>query len=760
VSHEAPGEKPRKGWWNTLFGGSAEDIARMGEGSDGGEPPSENNGAFMAEPEPLIDNDSPIRTPAEDLFGVDRFAAMVARGLAAQRDADGTVIALHGPWGSGKSSAVNLALHHLAETADGEIEVIAFNPWWFAGSSALANAFFQTIGSALNRTLREHGSAALGDFFARLKSFNTYADAAARFASDGVAQAVAQLAFGERSIEDEHRKLADALRAQPKSFLIVIDDIDRLSPDEALLIFGLVKSVGRLPRVSYLLAFDRILIEQLIEQHFPSEGKLYLEKIVQAMFDLPLPPDDVLRNMVLEQTSKLFTVGEDDIVRFMNLFYDIVAPNLTSPRQAVRLNGALRVAWPSVEGEVDAGDFLSTEALRLFHPALYRNVRQNPDLCCDGQVAGRRDEERVAAAEEILFRNVDAASHDFARLALQRLFPKLQSVWGNMHYGRDWDDVWKRSRLVASEAHFPIYFQYGLDEGAVPKPLRDELVARAGDREFIMKKLQAGVGVGKRSGGTQAAAILEELNLHATDVARESVEPLLTAIFAVVDEIATEADQARGFSIANNPLRVHWLINRLLMDRFSIEERSEILVRASDEASPIWLIDVAQRCFRPYDPDREKKDRTVLVTEDAANLLMQRAHDRVRALAASGELIDTSEPSAALWFLWHSGKKGKAAAREIANDWLADDRATIKLARSVTSTGWSQGGGFDAMGDRVARSFSNVHPESLAKLLDAERLRARVVQLRAAGDLAPMDMAVLDRFTEGWEHDRREREED
>ena len=760
MSHEAPGEKPLKRWWNTLFGGSAEDTACIGKGRDGDELPFENHDALMAQPEPLIDNDSPIRTPAEDLFGVDRFAAMVARGLVAQRDADGTVIALHGPWGSGKSSAVNLALHHLAETTDGEMEVIAFNPWWFAGSSALANAFFQTIGSALNRTLREHGSAALGDFFARLKSFNTYADAAARFASDGVTQAVAQLAFGERSIEDEHRKLADALRAQPKSFLIVIDDIDRLSPDEALLIFGLAKSVGRLPRVSYLLAFDRILIERLIEQHFPSEGKLYLEKIVQAMFDLPLPPDDVLRNTVLEQTSKLFTVDDDDIVRFMNLFYDIVAPNLTSPRQAVRLNGVLRVAWPSVEGEVDPGDFLSIEALRLFHPALYRNVRQNPDLCCDGQVAGRRDEERVAAAEEILLRDVDTASHDFARLALQRLFPKLQPIWGNTHYGRDWDDIWARARLVASKAHFPIYFQYGLDKGALSKALRDELIARAGDREFLMEKLRTGVGVGTHGGGTQAAAILEELNLRAAEVAREAVSPLLTAIFAVVDEIATEADQARGFSIANNPLRVHWLINRLLMDRFSVEERSDILDRASVEASPIWLIDIAQRCFRPYDPDREKKDRTVLVTEDAATLLMQRAHDRVRALAASGELIDTSEPSAALWFLWHSGEEGKAVAREIANTWLEDDRDTIKLARSVTSTGWSQGGGFGPMGDRVARSFSNVHPESLAKLLEAERLHARVIQLRAAGDLAPADTAVVDRFIEGWEHDRRERKKD
>lgn len=708
----------------------------------------------------LIDNDSPIRTPAEDMFGIDRFAAMVARSLAAQSDAEGTVVAIHGPWGSGKSSAVNLVLHHLAAKAGNDVEVISFNPWWFSGSSALASAFFQTIGAALNRTLRDQGQAALGDFFARLRNFNTYADAATKFASDGIGQAVAQFAFGERSIEDEHGKLAEALRNQPRSFVIVIDDIDRLSPDEALLIFGLVKSVGRLPKVSYLLAFDRILIERLIELRFPSEGKLYLEKIIQAMFDLPPPPDDVLRNMVLEQAFKLFTVEDEGVVRYMNLFYDIVAPNLTSPRQAVRLNGALRVSWPSVQGEVDPADFLAIEALRLFQPALYRNVRQNPDLCCYGDIAARRDDERQAAAEEALFRDIDAAQHGFGQTALRRLFPKLDSIWGNTHYGDDWRRIWESARLICSKKHFPIYFQYGLDDGAVPRELRDELIARAGDQDFVQATLRAALAVARRTGGTQAALILEELNLRSNEVARDHVEPLLTALFAITDELDTEADHARGFSIANNALRTHWLINRLLMDRFTLEERSELISRASVTASPIWLADLAQRCFRPYHPESEKKDRIVLVSEQTASLMMKRVKDRIHDLAASGELIETSDPSALLWFLWHSGDEGKTEARELGDAMMEDDHSTIHLARSVTSTSWSHGGAFDGMGDRVARSNPSVHHESLAKLLDADRLHARVAKLLADQGLDAYDRNALDQFIKGWDANRRDRDND
>lgn len=752
-------------WWRGLFAPSAPELGAQSVDSVSAEDSSEAEieGAQVedANSESLIDNDSPIRSPAEDLFGVDRFAAMVARSLAAQRDADGTVVAIHGPWGSGKSSAVNLALHHLAAGTDNDVEVIAFNPWWFSGSSALAGAFFQTIGAALNRTLRDEGKAALGDFFARLKSFNTYADAAAKFASDGMGQAVAQLAFGERSIEDEHRKLAEALRSQPKSFVIVIDDIDRLSPDEALLIFGLVKSVGRLPKVSYLLAFDRILIERLIELRFPSEGKLYLEKIVQAMFDLPPPPDDVLRNMVLEQAFKLITVEDDSAVRFMNLFYDIIAPNLTSPRQAVRLNGALRVSWPSVAGEVDPADFVAVEALRLFHPALYRNVRQNADLCCSGNVTGRRDEERQAVAEEALFRDVEEGQRGFARTALRRLFPKLDGIWGNTHYGDDWTRIWESERLICTKKHFPIYFQYGLDEGGVPKELRDELIARAGDADFVRDTMRAAVAVTRRTGGTQAALILEELNLRSADVAGDHVEPLLATLFAMIDELDTEADHARGFEIGNNALRMHWLINRLLMERFTLEERSALLTRASENASPVWLADFAQRCFRPYDPDHEKKDRgIVLVSEETASLIMTRAKDRIRELAEAGELTTTSDSSALLWFLWHSGNEGKTAARTLGDAMMNEDRSTICLARSATSTSWSHGGGFDGMGDRVARSSPRVHPESLAKLLDADRLRARVLELLASQELEASDRVALDQFIKGWDADRRDRNDE
>ncbi|VIO69796.1 hypothetical protein CI41S_20430 [Bradyrhizobium ivorense] len=52
---------------------------------------------------------------------------------------EGTVITLNGPWGAGKSSAVNLVLHHLKDALDkDELAVVNFACWWFRGEQALA----------------------------------------------------------------------------------------------------------------------------------------------------------------------------------------------------------------------------------------------------------------------------------------------------------------------------------------------------------------------------------------------------------------------------------------------------------------------------------------------------------------------------------------------------------------------------------------------------------------------------------------------
>ena len=175
--------------------------------------------------------------------------------------------------------------------------------------------------------------------------------------------------------------IAKALAKSDRRFLIVLDDIDRLAPDEALTIFRLIKSVGRLPNVIYLLAYDRHATEKAVMQRYPSEGPQYLEKIVQAAFELPNPSISTLTDMLNVRLVAIFGNAEpNDEDRLRQLFKDLVNPEIRAPRDVIRLAYAMSVTYPAVRGEVDIADFIALETLRLFRPSLYQAVRSHRPL--------------------------------------------------------------------------------------------------------------------------------------------------------------------------------------------------------------------------------------------------------------------------------------------------------------------------------------------------------------------------------------------
>ena len=83
--------------------------------------------------------------------------------------------------------------------------------------------------------------------------------------------------------------------------------------------FRLVKSVGRLPNVMYLLVFERELAEKMVQQRYPSEGPQFLEKIIQAGFELPTPLQTDLKDAVHASVQEICgSPNETQIDRVMN----------------------------------------------------------------------------------------------------------------------------------------------------------------------------------------------------------------------------------------------------------------------------------------------------------------------------------------------------------------------------------------------------------------------------------------------------------
>lgn len=698
--------------------------------------------------------DLPISKPNQDMFGVDPFVQALARSVHRMNSPNGVVIALNGPWGSGKSSAINLLKHHLSDATEaGEIEIVEFNPWWFRGEEALVLAFFREIYSATNPSLTERAKKLLPKIGARLlKSGGAVApiaDAAGASGAGAIASGVmgwlgGMIEDGE-SVEKLHEELSNALRDQPKRFVVLIDDIDRLAPDEALAMFRLVKSVGRLPNIIYVLAFDRELAERVVAERFPSEGPHYLEKIVQAEFELPAPLESDIHRILLENINGLVGgIDKGRLVNVMNLFHAVVAPEVRTPRDAARYINALTITWPAVEGEVDVGDFIAVEALRLFKPSIYRSVRDNQALVC-GTSLGHYDREgggeRLDAV--LLPKIVDKQRY---RRALVRLFPRLDSIWGNTFHG---DGRYERERRIASPKHFQTYFRMAIDPDTLSRTELARILGNPADTEKISEILKDALGQRRRDGTTRVVAWLEGLQAHAEEIPIDAAGPFLQAVFSVADDINVDSDRARGWSIGDNSLRIHWLLRSLLLDRTTLQERSEILLSAARVAQLGWLGHFTWSAWEDHHP-REGKfrepDEKCLLTEDYADVARALFLERIRASASDGSLIEVPD-FIRLIYLWLNFVDDPAEIRE----WMAlrieEDESLIKLAEELTTVSWTQ-----SSEDLVAIRSDRASVSGLDKFMKTEQFRGKLNDLFGRLEVGSENYQTVDRFLKAWAH--------
>ena len=218
-------------------------------------------------------------------------------------------------------------------------------------------------------------------------------------------------------------------------------------------------------------------------------------------------------------------------------------------------------------------------------------------------------------------------------------------------------------------------------------------------------------------------------------------------LFSVAEELNVAADRERGFAgIASNDLRLHWLLNNLLLDRLELLERSQIIRAAVPTTSLEWLLSLSDRC-------KSLKDKRGTAEEGGENLADDETVDwlyafsleRIRAAAADGTLAQKPEPVALLY-----GWRDRAGAEEV-RAWtdrqLANDAFVVTLAKDLVRESWSTGmGGFGFMGDRVARKTEYVHLEPLQPLLDVARLRERVTTMLKSAGLDAADRLALERF--------------
>ena len=356
--------------------------------------------------------DNPITDPRDDVLGRREAAKSFANRVLKLDASQGVVVGVFGPWGSGKTSFLSLVKYEL----DGQpVHILDFNPWVFSGTEQLVERFFVELTNQIRgprykdlpktgRALKEYGDALRastspikwfaavvflwvsglvgqsGDLFGieALRTINLIVllvGGALGIAAVALKIVGASLSHRHKSIYELRNRVQHALRKSKKRIIVVVDDVDRLTPDEIRDLLKLVRLTASFSKTIYIVACDRDQVTKALGQ-----GDHYLEKIVQIPFNLPqVPRYNLEEQAIVEIEATLAGRQFDDEIGSYVVNY-VIFPLIRNLRDVRRYTAAIRETVAALDGKVALSDILALEAIRVFLPQTFESIAPVFDL--------------------------------------------------------------------------------------------------------------------------------------------------------------------------------------------------------------------------------------------------------------------------------------------------------------------------------------------------------------------------------------------
>jgi len=209
---------------------------------------------------------------------------------------------------------------------------------------------------------------------------------------------------------------------------VALDDIDRLTTSEIRDIFKLVRLTANFPNIIYILAFDRIRVEEaLAEHHIP--GRDYLEKILQVGLDLPAVPAQVLNKQIFDAIDRALsgveTSGPFDENAWPDVFMEVVRPLFRNMRDVRRYAAAIHGSVRDLGGQVALVDVLALESVRVFLPDVFREIHvavEGLTTTSNLSYGSHRDPPHLKQQVEHLI-EVAGGRAEVVRALVERVFP-------------------------------------------------------------------------------------------------------------------------------------------------------------------------------------------------------------------------------------------------------------------------------------------------------------------------------------------------
>lgn len=693
-------------------------------------------------------NDQPITSACEDKLNRQHFAKEIASLLVLEADAPCLTISLEGKWGQGKTSILNM-VREVFNEMDSPPVLVQYNAWVNGQSESLIQDFLIQFASQLGlENHAEEGKRVAKELLSYSKLFSVAKlipgvepwGSLVENIFKGVGDATQSLSdLKELDIAGKKARVEENLRDIDRPIVVIIDDMDRLTPKECFQVLRLVKAVADFPRTAFVLAFEPNYLESVLASNNIDNANEYIDKIVQLRLPLPTITSkdlDALVDTYFDMMGDNLSIYhyQDDQNRIAYMYQRYLKYIITSPRDVKRVFNHFKFVYNLVKNQVCVTDLFVLSVIAIKAHKIYSHIKSNPALYAGKRNSGYFDygsfdrekalelckQQRLRIYEELL---IDG--NNVYEDLLKEIFPSLDSKSYQTYAVYDAD----ASGRVDHINRLSTALHISTPRGSISDQDVEVFIESCGQRVDILKS------------AISNGAIKRFLELFDIFLGREKFneDKQLLLIRIIVDELSSKY-LLDGFGALYSGLfaesSLYDNICRLLNHTLRESEGREALVRSAMKEY-VLLPFVASSILMLKDQHNEKNHEPPWLEEEIINMIIKDYVSKARSI-----LIDSILKSRALEY------------HVIKILWCYDEGAALNIIKEVGQddlfrVGWFLIGKIGS--DSVKGHYLSVNLDKTRSVINLARLKKESKAVEES-ELSPEDIAIARSIVDGKAH--------
>ncbi|MBA8904180.1 P-loop NTPase fold protein [Phyllobacterium sp. P30BS-XVII] len=525
--------------------------------------------------------------------------------------------------------------------------IVRFSPWLIPEKADLSAVLIRDLSYVISKRFPGPLASAFKKYAERVAELATVIGGAAdALGSGGLGATVAGFVkwFTKTSspnLDNLKASLAYELGLlRENKILVIIDDLDRLTPSEATQMVGLVKNLGELPNVIYLLSYDHEQLSKQISRTLRTDGAKYLEKIIQLRRPLPVAKRSRLSDLLMADIGNIPDLFEEEGYQssYPSLWLSVISHYLKNPRSVTRVSNSFRFSYASLKEDTDPTDLFVVELIQILDQPLYDWIRQQITLLAFGKTYTEGGMEYAGDVQE-RWGNLKAKLPGIwtsqRQAVITYLFPHLQQHFSRHSIG----SVGERAHRIADFQYSLNYFSLTAESTSWPRSVLTFVLSQRPSKTITMMYSQL-----DKMPKVDHPELRRQFLSHLMVKLRERPADVLEWIDAIQSEshrLIQYKDETEPY--ADNLLSLRAIMTSLLHQLTMVEQSKKLLSLIMQSEDISLLASVIRQ---------PKANELVLGKDETSlrNALFQRVLD----LEKNGELWHQADPLELIYF-WKTG---------------------------------------------------------------------------------------------------------